>query len=235
MQSNVSSVEPWKPLYLTGSILALVYGIMVVIPLVVIFSTPQPPAQGGTAILTYIASHKGIYLIELICFVGLSVPALGVFLAVSVSLKNINRNLAVLGGLTGVVSEIVALALESSPQSLSAGLVYLSDQYAVATVEAQRAAFSVAAESFLASANAVSSAGILTALGILLLSIGMLRDQYGRWTAVLGIVTGAVGVVFEAIRPQIGILYGVYGILLPTWFVVVGLRLLKLAKKETNA
>ncbi len=232
MPSRQVAGESWTSLYAIGSVLALVYVVMILVPLALIFSTPQPPAQGGTAILNYIASHKAIYYAELICFVGLSVPALGVFLAVSVSLKDVNRNLAALGGLVGIVSEIVALALASSPQSLSAGLIYLSDQYVATTVESQRAALSVAAEGFLANANAVSSAGILTALGILLLSLGMMRGAYRRRVAVLGIVTGVLGMVFEALRLQVGMLYIVYGILLPVWFAAVGVQLFRLGFPE---
>jgi hypothetical protein len=231
---NTQSDNSWTSLYAIGSLLALVYVIMVVIPLVLLFTVPQPPAQGGAAVLDYIATHKTIYFVELICFVGLSVPALGVFLAVAVSLKDIHKSLAALGGLMGIVSEVLALALGSSPQSLSGGLIYLSDQYVAATVEAQRSALSAAAESFLANANAVSSAGILTALGIFLLSLGMVRGGYHRWVAVLGVVTGVMGMVFEAIRPLIGALYGLYGILLPVWFVAVGLRLFQLGFRQDS-
>ena len=229
---NTQTDKSWTSLYAIGSLLALVYVIMVVVPLVLLFTVPQPPAQGGAAVLDYIATHKVIYYVELICFVGLSVPALGVFLAVAVSLKDTHKSLAALGGLIGIVSEIVALALGSSPQSLSGGLIYLSDQYVTTTVEAQRSALSTAAESFLANANAVSPAGILTALGIFLLSLCMLRGGYRRWVAVLGIVTGALGMVFEALRPQIGALYGLFGILLPVWFIAVGIRLFQLGFRQ---
>ena len=218
----------WNWLYASGSVMALLYIIMVVVPLVLIFTTPQPPATGGAAILGYIASHKAIYMTELICFVGLSVPALGVFLAVSVSLRDAHRSLAALGGLIGIASEVVALSLGSSPQSLSGSLVYLSDQYGAAATDVQRASLAGAAEGFLASANAVSSAGILTALGILALSVCMLRGTWSRAVAVLGIVTGLAGVVCEALRPRIGPVYGIYGLLLPAWFLCVGIRLYRM-------
>ncbi len=229
-------IDPsWKTLYAIGSVLALVYVIMVVVPLVLLFSVPQPPAQGGAAVLDYIAAHKAIYYVELICFVGLSLPALGVFLAVAVSLKDSHKSLATLGGLVGIVSEVVALALGSSPQSLSGGLIYLSDQYVATSVEAQRSLLSAAAESFLANANAVSSAGILTALGIFLLSLCMFHGGYRRWVAVLGTFTGALGMLFEALRPQLGALYGLFGILLPVWFVAVGIRLFQLGfRRDSN-
>lgn len=224
--------ESWRTLYTIGSGVALIYVIMVVIPLALMTVAPLPPTTGGDAVLRYIALHKGIYLTELACFVGLSIPAMAVFLAVAVSLKGVNKSLAMLGGLTGIISEVLALALGASPQSLSGGLVYLSDQYAVTSVASQRAALASAAEGFLATANAVTPAGILTALGILLLSLCMLRGVYPRGVGWLGVVTGALGVVSEALRPQLGAAYLIYGLLLPTWFAVVGVSLLMIRRSS---
>ena len=232
--NQVTPDGSWSWLYAAGSVLSLLYVAMIAVPLVLIFTTPQPPALGGSAVLNCIASNKAVYVVELICFVGLSVPAIGVFLAVTISLNNTNKSLALLGGLVGIVSEIVALALGSSPQSLRGGLVYLSDLYIGTTIDAQRVAFATAAEGFLASANAVSSAGILTAMGILVLSLCMFRGVYHRGVAILGIVTGLIGMAFEALRPHIGALYGIYGLLLPTWFIFVGLRLFKVGFKRTT-
>lgn len=219
----------WRPLYAVGSAAALLYVVMIIVPLILVFIAPQPPSSGGAAVLQYIASHTPIYMVELVCFVGLSVPALLVFLALSVSLKETNRNLTAIGALVAVVSEILALALNSSPPSLNGELVYLSSQYAAAAADAQRVALATAAEGFIASANAVSAAGILTALGILLLSVVMLKGV-GKGAAFLGIVTGAVGIVFEALRPLIGMAYTLYGLLLLAWFVVAGLKLLRMSR-----
>ncbi len=220
---------------MTGSILAFVYTVMVILPLVLIFTTPQPPTTGGLAVLSYIAAHKGIYLAELICFVGLSIPAIGVFFALAILLVKSNKVLAVLGGLVGIVSEIVALALGGSPESLHGGLVYLSNQYALASSEAQRLALSTAAESLIAIVNSVSAAGVLTALAILLLSLCMLRGTIGRGIAIFGIVTGILGIVLEASRPVVGMIYALYGILLPIWFIVVGIMLFKASTRSTSA
>jgi len=227
-EATMSKTEQsWKSLFMTCGILSFLYTALVVLPLVLIFTTPQPPSTGGLAVLEYIASHKGIYITELFCFVGLSVPAIGVFFALGVLLFSSNRVLAALGGLVGIVSEIVALALGGSPESLHGGLVYLSNQYALAINEAQRLALSTAAEGLLAIVNSVSSAGILTALAILLLSLGMLRGAYSRIIAVLGIVTGLLGIVLEAIRPISGMFYALYGILLPIWFIFIGILLIR--------
>jgi hypothetical protein len=185
-------------------------------------------------VLAYIASHKAVYLVELVCFVGLSVPALLVFASLAVSLKGIDKSLAATGALIGIVSEVLALALNSSPPSLNGTLVYLSDQYAAAASEAQRLALATAAEGSIASANAVASAGILTALAILVLSLAMLRGPTRRAAAYLGIVTGAAGIVLEALRPAVGMAYAIYGLLLPAWFVVVGVRLHRDGRAEAS-
>lgn len=232
MKSAILSTESrqhpdptWRALYAVGSAAALLYIVMIIVPLVLVFTSPQPPSSGGEAVLRYIASHKPIYLIELVCFVGLSIPALVVFLALSVSLKELNKSLAAIGALFGIVSEVLALALNSSPPSLNGELVYLSGQYAAAATDAQRQALSTAAESFVAGANAVASAGILTALGILFLSVVMLKGVFRKGVAFLGIATGIIGIVFEALRPLIGFAYSLYGLLLLAWFIVVGGKL----------
>ena len=215
----------WRLLYVIGAASALLYVVLIIVPLVLVFAVPQPPAAGGAAVLEFITARKAVYLVELVCFVGLSLPALVVFTALSVSLKGLDKSLAAIGALVGIVSEVLALGLNASPPSLHGNLVYLADQYAAAATAAQRLSLSTAAEGFIASANAVSSAGILTALGILVLSLVMLKGSARRGAGYLGIVTGALGIVFEVLRPFLGMAYAVYGLLLPAWFVVVGSRL----------
>ena len=79
-------------------------------------------------------------------------------------------------------------------------------------------------------ATAVNAAGILTAMGILILSLVMLKGVFHKGVAYLGIATGAIGIISEALRPIIGPGYYIYGLLLPIWFVVVGWKLYRLAR-----
>ncbi|CAN5297880.1 hypothetical protein BH11ACT1_BH11ACT1_03100 [soil metagenome] len=79
----------------------------------------------------------------------------------------------------------------------------------------------------------MSWAGILTAAAILVLSLIMRRGYFGRAVRILGIVTGAAGIVAEALRPMIGSAYAIYGLLLPTWFALVGWKLLRLNHRRT--
>lgn len=218
----------WARLYRIGGAAGLLYVVLVVIAVVLVLAAPVPPAEGGP-LLAYIADHKAVYLTELICFVGLSVPALVVFAAVAVALKGVDATVAALGGPLGVASETVALALGSSPQSLHGGLVVLSDASAAASAP-RRAELVAAADALIAATNAVSWAGILTAAAILVLSASIGRSEFGRRLAVIGVVTGAFGLVSEALRPMIGPAYLLYGLLLPAWFAVVARTLLRLGR-----
>ena len=125
-------------MYKAGGWSALLYVLLVLVPVVLVFVAPLPPTEGA-ALLEYIAAHKVVYLVELVCFVGLAVPALVVFTAVAVALKDVNKSIAAIGGLFGVASEVIALALGSSPQSLHGGLVVLSNAYQDAGGDAERA------------------------------------------------------------------------------------------------
>lgn len=223
----------WAPLYRAGAVSALLYVALVLVPIVLVFVAPVPPTD-GRALLEYIASHKVVYLTELVCFVGLSVPALVVFGALAVALKERNKTMAAIGGLFGIVSETIALALGSSPQSLHGGLVVLSNTYAAAGTDAERAGLVSAADALIAATNAVSWAGILTAAAILALSLIMRNGYFGRVIGVLGVVTGAAGIVSEALRPMIGSAYLLYGLLLPTWFALVGWKLFRLDRRRTS-
>lgn len=217
----------WRDLYRAGSLAAFAFVVLVLIPIVLVFIIPVPPT-GGEALLGYIAAHRVTYLIQLVCFVGLAVPALVVFASLAVALWRANRTVALIGGLLGVSSEVIALALGSSPQSLHGGLVVLSDAFTSAGDDATRGHLIGAAEALIAATNAVSWAGILTAVGILTLSLVMRRAGFGRAVAIVGIVTGVLGIPSEALRPILGIGYLLYGLLLPIWFALVGRELLLL-------
>jgi hypothetical protein len=224
-ESSGGPDQSWRGLYRVGAISAALYVLLIIVPIVLLNVAPLPPYTGGAAVLQYIAQHKAVYLVELVSFVGLSLPAMIVFLVLYLALKHLDKSYAALGALVGIASEIIALAYNSSPPSLHVGLISLSDHYAAATGEAERAMFVSAAEGLVAVSNAVNAAGILTALGILVISLPMLKGLFSRGVAYLGIATGALGIVSEIFRDIIGPGYYVYGLLLPAWFIAVGWKL----------
>lgn len=195
---------------------------------------PPAPSSGGVATLQWIASNKAAYTLELILFVVPSVLAMVVFLALYMALKHVNKSLAAIAALIAIASEVTAAAVNSSPQSLNAALILLSDQYAAATAEAQRLAFATAAESLIATTNAVNLAGIMLEVGILITSVVMLKGVFPKGVAYLGIVTGVVGIFSEALRPVIGFAYIVFFVLEVIWLIAVGWRLYRLGSSGSH-
>jgi hypothetical protein len=113
--------------------------------------------------------------------------------------------------------------------------VYLSDQYVAATTAAQRAAFAAAAEGFIAQNAIPTITGILEPIGILIISLLMLKGVFHKSVAYFGIVTGTLGIMSEALRPILGVGYAVYGVLLILWFLVIGWNLYRLAASSSHS
>ncbi len=219
----------WRGLYRAGGISAVLFVVPILAAIVLIVIAPPPLNADGATTLQYIASHKVLYLIEQILWLAPSVFALVVFLALFLALKHLNKSYASLGALAGIVSWALGLAIPTTGGGAPV-LVYLSDQYMTAATAAQHTAFATAAEVFIAGNNITYAAGILAPVGILIISLVMLKGVFPKGVAYLGIATGVLGIVSEALRPMIGPGYFVYGLLLPTWFLVVGWKLYRLAR-----
>lgn len=69
-------------------------------------------------------------------------------------------------------------------------------------------------------------------MGLLLVSVVMLRGVFPRWVAWLGVVTGVLGIAAEALRMVVEGFYVVYGILLPVWMAAVGWQALPARPSE---
>ncbi len=97
-----------------------------------------------------------------------------------------------------------------------------------ATTAAQHTAFATAAEVFIAENNITGAVSILTPVGILILSLVMLKGVFPKGVAYLGIVS-------EALRPILGPGYFVYGLLLPIWFLAIGWKLYRLGSSSSHS
>ena len=72
-------------------------------------------------------------------------------------------------------------------------------------------------------------------VGILILSLLMLKGVFHKGVAYFGIVAGALGIMSEALRPILGVSYAVYGILLILWFLVIGWNLYRLGSSRPHS
>lgn len=217
----------WRGLYRAGSISAVLFVVLTVVAIVLDLTTP-PPVSGGVATLRFIAQNRSIYMLEQALWLVPGVFAMLVFLALYVALKHLNKSYAALGALVGGVAWALTLAIPTTSRGAPA-LVYLSDQYAASTTDAQRSAFATAAEGLIAQNNTPTIPGILTTVGLLIVSLVMLKGVFHRGVAYLGVATGILGIASEALRFVVPAGYVVYGLLLLIWFLTVGWQLYRLA------
>jgi hypothetical protein len=236
-EEAVAGPDPsWSGLYKAGGVSGVLVGILFIINIVLLFTTPQAPSSGGVAYLQYIASNRSVYVIEQVLGLAPVFLEIVALLALYMAIKNLNKSYAAIGSLLAIVSQAIVLAYITF-----GGLVYLSDNYMAATTDAQRTAYATAAEWAIAVNNAVSAAGIdpiLTAcaIGVLIISLVMLKGVFPKGIAYFGIVTGALGIISAfgivvrpiAVPPPLGIGYIVYAFFLTIWFVAVGLKLYRL-------
>ena len=219
----------WKRLYWAGGVAALLASIAYIVAIVVEFTLPAYPTSGGAATLEYIAAHRSVYILQQILWLGPSVLLIVVFLALYPALKHLDKSYAAIGTVLGIASWAVTLAYPATGGGAPA-LVYLSDQYVAATSDAQRAAFAAAAEGFIALNYVPTILGVLETIGILIVSLVMLKGVFHKSVAYLGIATGAIGIVSESLKPVLGIGYIVYGVLLMVWIIAIGWELVRLAR-----
>lgn len=224
----------WRDLYRAGGLAALLAALIYIAALVVLVVTPPVPAAGGDAILQYIAAHRSVYILEQVLWLAPSVLLVVTFLALFVALMDVNRSYAAIGGVLGIASWALTLIYPATGGGAPA-LVYLSDHYMAAADAIQRAAFAAAAEGFVAQNVTPVAAGILEPIGILIMSLVMLRGVFSRSLAYLGIATGAIGIVSESLRPVLGVGYIFYGLLLLVWFIAIGWGLYRLAGREATS
>jgi hypothetical protein len=215
----------WKSLYRAGGISAVLIGVLYIVATILVFVIPFPPTSGGAATLQYIASNRSAYIVQQVLYNAPGILAILSFLALYVALKHLDKSYAAIGAAVSIASQLSFLAF-----NVIFGLVYLSDEYAAATTDAQRAIFATAAEALVAQNNIVFANGVVAAVGILIVSLVMLKGLFRKSIAYLGIVTGVLGIVSEGARTIVGAGYLFYGILLMIWFIVIGWQLYLLGR-----
>lgn len=219
----------WRRLYLWAGISSVLFVVLLVLALVLDFLAP-PPVHGGAETLEFIARNRGSYAAEQLLWTVPNILPVLVFVALYVALAPLERSLSLLATVIGGLSWALILAVPVTSRG-SMVLVYLSDRYAAAADDASRLRYSTAAEAVIAENNTPAAVGVLSALGILLISLVMLKGVLPRAVAWLGIATGALGVIAEALRHAVPGFYGVYGVLMWLWFIGVGIALVRLARR----
>lgn len=221
--------QTWRRLYFWAGLSSVLFVGLLILALVLDFAAP-PPVHGGAATLEFIARNKGIYIAEQLLWIVPNMLPVLVFVALFLALAPLDKNMALLATVTGALSWALILAVPVTSRG-SLVLVYLSDRYTGEADAAARLRYSTAAEAIVAENNTPAAVGILAALGILLISVVMLKGVLPRTLAWLGIATGGLGVVAEALRHAVPEFYWGYGLLMWVWFVAVGVALIGLSRR----
>lgn len=217
----------WRRFYLWAGVSSVLFVVLLVVALVLDFVAP-PPVHGGAATLEFIARNKEIYIAEQLLWVLPNMLPVLVFVALFLALAPLDKSLALLATVIGGLSWALILAVPVTSRG-SLVLVYLSDRYTGEGDDAARLRYATAAEAIVAENNTPAVVGVLSALGILLISVVMLKGVLPGALAWLGIATGGLGVVAEALRHAVPEFYWGYGVLMWVWFVAVGVALIRLA------
>ncbi|MDZ4090767.1 MAG: DUF4386 family protein [Arthrobacter sp.] len=225
--------QTWRQLYVWAGTASVLFVALLILALVLDFAAP-PPVHGGAETLEFIAQNKGVYLAEQLLWIVPNILPVLVFVALFVALAPLDKSMALLATVIGGLSWALILAVPVTSRG-SLVLVYLSDRYTAAGDDAARLRYATAAEAVVAENNTPAVVGVLSALSILLISVVMLRGVLPRTLAWLGIATGGLGVVAEALRHAVPEFYWGYGVLLWVWFVAVGLALIRLAARTPRS
>ncbi len=216
----------WRGFHLVGGISALAYILVgLIVPFVLFTTTPMHALQITSAdTLAFIASHRLWYFVLQTTVLVSSIFAIIAFAALYLALERAHKSFAALGTLIGVTSQILFLAY----YPVLLGLIDLSDKYAAAPAS-DAPAFATAAMALISQNNAFNPMyESMFAVGILFLSLAMLRGVFHRVIAYLGIATAISAFVALSMFGVVGLSYFWWWLLFVIWFLAAGRRLIRL-------
>lgn len=219
----------WKLLYRIGAVAALAEIVIILIQAPILILYPQPTTVIGH--FTQFQENKllGLLDLDLMLMLG-QVCAVPVLLALYVALRRAGSFLMTIALTTGLGG--IAFFFAVNP---TFSMLCLSDQYAAATTDAQRAGLLAAGEALWANYNGTAFALFFILSGVTYLIIAAVMLQSGifnKVTAFVGILMGVMMLVPPL--PPIGIvgLAFSYIVIVPSavWYIVIALRLFQLAR-----
>ena len=214
--------DRWRSLYRIGAVAAVLS--VVVIPLSVAAFFVWPLWPGNILALIQEDWLAGLMGLDFAYLLG-NLVAFPSFLVFYVVLREVDEGWALLALALGLVGWLYLVPARPIPEMFA-----LSDGYAAAATEAERATFLAAGEAMLAhfQGSAYHAHYILGSVSLLISSFLMLRSKiFGRATAWVGIVTNLV--VFGLYVPVVGItlsLLSVVGYFV--WYLLIARKLFRL-------
>lgn len=194
----------WKELYKIGAISSAIVAILVIFAIIAYLIWPFTAGVISTEEIFIILQNDllgGLMSLDLILLLTELVNILPL-LALYIALKQVNETYALIALVLGLIAVILIIAVRPL-----ADLVYLSDQYAAATSEADRGQYLAAGEALLALFNGTAWMVFTVFLALSGLISALLMRQshiFKKSTAIAGIVASAPGLAFFI--PVLGVL-----------------------------
>jgi hypothetical protein len=248
-KSNTETPDSaWKSLYMVGGAAALIAGVIFRRNLGVeisLFSKYTPPATVSDW-FTLLQSNRLIGISYLNFFDVIDYALVGLmFLALYAALRHINKSYMAIATVLSLVGIATYFA-----SNTAFSMVSLSNQYTVATTDAQRAMYLAAGQAMLAindignpgtqPSTGIYMSSLLIAIAGMITSIVMLRsDMFSRATAYVGILASTFDLVYCIAFAFVPVINAdlvaistipAAGLLLMIWHILIGRRLFQLGQ-----
>jgi len=227
---NIGTKNPrWKELYKIGAIAAILSEIVLIIGIVTFFIYPFAPGNQSTESIFLLLQNDqlgGLLSLDFHLVLG-NLFGILLFLALYVSLRQVNESYALIALVLGLVADFLIF-----PARPISELFSISGLYASATTEIAKSQYLAAGEALLSLFNGTSwfINTLLGGFSLLVSSLLMLRGNvFSKSTAIVGIITNAAVCLFFI--PTIGtylLLLSLPGYMI--WFVQLTRRFLKMAQ-----
>lgn len=219
----------WKDLYKIAGVVTLIMIVFIPIQIVIYILWPIPDTAIDSFTLFQTNKLLGLLSLELTYIISniLSVP---LYLALYVALRRVNESLMAIATAFGFIAIAVIFAARPAFEML-----YLSDQYAAATTDAQRAMFLATGQARLTSIHGTAQQVhyVLGAVALLMISVVMFKsDIFSKVTAYMGILANVLA--FGLYVPKIGIYLSIFSVFpfLTVWLILVARRFIQLGSLE---
>jgi hypothetical protein len=219
----------WNWLYKVGGAAILISLALIPVSIITYITWPIPSTAIDSFTLFQNNRLAGLVSLDLMYLVG-NVLAIPIFLALYVALRRASESFMAIATTLGLVGIVALTTARPAFEMLS-----LSDQYAAATTDAQRAIFLAAGEALLTHFNgtAFQMHYVFGSTALLMISVIMLRSNiFSKVTAYVGILANVL--VFGLYVPTIGIILSTISVFpfLAMWYILIARRLFQLGRFE---
>lgn len=164
-------------------------GILYVWAFAAMYLLPTPSSNAAADTLQFVASYSSFFLLSYWLFSAANALSIVGTLGVYVVIRVLDKSYAVLGAVTLAVGLMAALFTNTAP-----ALISLAQDYAGAGTEAEKQVFATAAAGVSATINPIVSSTLI-GVGVIFVSLALIKGGSGKALAYLGFVAGALNIV----------------------------------------